>query len=338
MITLKEKRDMTQLNTRKGQENSSRTRERKHHKVGEINPPVGRLYDVSGRRLALHRSGSGEPAVVFLPGAGMVGLDFLNIHEQVAQFTTSVLYDRAGTGWSDLVALPRTATEVTDELRSLLRMAGVPAPYLLVGHSLGGAYARRYAQRFPDEVAGLLLLEPFHEDFEAYLPKQTLLDQLRGVLAVLRLLLHYKTFYRGLFGRMFASWPQEVREPLIDWHLRSLTKTLQELPASQRTGKSSFSTELRNGGNLLDVPLIVLCALGIDPFMAAIMPESYLRKMNDGQRVLYTALAASVPRGEYREVENAGHDTIHTDRPDAVVRAIRDLVDRTRDGATTSHG
>src|SRR5258708_30958856 len=214
-----------------------------------------------------------------------------------------------------MVALPGTATEVTDELRSILRMAGVPGPYLLVGHSRGGAYARRYAQRFPDEVAGLLLQEPFHEDFEAYLPKQTLLDQLRGVLAVLRLLLHYKTFYRGLFGRMFASWPQEAREPLIDWHLRSLTKTLQELPASQRTGKSSFSTELRNGGNLLYVPLIVLCALAIDPFMAAIMPESYLRQMNDGQPVLYTTPSSSVPPSEYRHLQNTTPHPLHPHPP-----------------------
>lgn len=267
----------------------------------------------------------------------MVGLDFLNIHDKVSQFTTSVLYDRAGTGWSDQVALPRSATEVTDELRSLLREAGVPAPYLLVGHSLGGAYARRYAQRFPDDVAGLLLLEPTHEDFEAYLPKQTTLDQLRGILATLRLLVHYQTFYRGVFGRMYASWPKAVREPLIDWHLRSLRKTFQEWPPSDRTGKGRLSTELRSGGNTPDVPLIVLCATGIDPFYAAIMPESYLRKMNDGQRVLYRALAASVPRGEYREVEHAGHDTIHTDRPDAVLRAIRDLLDRIRDGAATPH-
>jgi len=296
--------------------------------VGGINPPVGQLYSVSGRLLALHRSGSGDPAVVFLRGAGMVGLDFLNIHEWVSQFTTSVLYDRAGTGWSEPCDLPRTATEVTDELRSLLHQASVPAPYLLVGHSLGGAYAQRYAQRFPDEVAGLLLLEPSHEDFDAHMPRQTTLVRLRGVLATLRLLLHYKAFYRSLFGRMFASWPQEVREPLINWHLRSLTKTFQEWPPSDRTGKGRLMIELRIGGNLPDVPLIVLCALGIDPSMAAIMPDSYLRRINNGKQVLYTALASSVPYGEYREVENAGHTTIHTDRPDAVVRAIRDLVDR----------
>ena len=65
--------------------------------------PIGRLYDVGGRRLLLHRLGSGGPAVVFLSGAGLVVLDFLNIHERVAELTASVLYDRSGTGWSDRV-------------------------------------------------------------------------------------------------------------------------------------------------------------------------------------------------------------------------------------------
>ncbi len=329
---------MIRLITRKGQDTRPRASGTSTGSVGGIEPPVGCLYDVSGRHLALHRSGSGTPAVVFLPGAGLVGLDFFNVHEQVSQFTMSVLYDRAGTGWSDQVKLPRSATEVTDELCSLLREASVPAPYLLVGHSLGGAYAQRYAQRWPSEVAGLLLLEPAHEDFFTYVPRQTPLDQIRGMLATLRSLLHYKAFFRGLFGRMFGSWPEALREPLTDWHLRNLTKTLQEWPARDRTGKGRLFTELRTGGNLPDVPLIVLCALGIDPSMAATMSESYLRKMNDGKRALYTALAESVPRGEYREVENAGHTTIHTDRPDAVVQAIRDLVDSIRDDATTPHG
>ncbi|WP_238570318.1 alpha/beta fold hydrolase [Streptomyces inhibens] len=92
-----------------------------------------------------------------------------------------MLYDRAGTGWSDEIELPRTATEDADELRSLLRAVGVPVPYLLVGHSLGGAYVRRFAQLFPDEVAGLLLLEPSHEDWDAYLPEQLQPRKRRGV-------------------------------------------------------------------------------------------------------------------------------------------------------------
>jgi pimeloyl-ACP methyl ester carboxylesterase len=76
--------------------------------------------------------GAGGPAVVFLPGASAVGLDYLNIHDRVSAFTTSVLYDRGGTGWSDPAELPRTAAEVATELRDLLRAAEVPAPYLLV--------------------------------------------------------------------------------------------------------------------------------------------------------------------------------------------------------------
>jgi pimeloyl-ACP methyl ester carboxylesterase len=321
---------MKELNTKTVQDTTSRTSSTPAGSVAGINPPLGRLYTARGRRLALHRSGSGGPAVVFLPGSGMVGLDFLNIHEQISQFTTSVLYDRAGTGWSDNVALPRTASEVTDELRSLLNEAGVPGPFVLVGHSLGGAYAQRYAQRFPDEVAGLLLLEPAHEDFNTSMPKQTALDQLRSVLASLRLLLHYKAFYRDLFSKMFATWPKAVREPLINWHLRSLTLTFQEWPSSDRMDKGRLMTELRNGGNRPDVPLIVLCATGIDPSMAAMMSDTFLHNMNDGKRAIYRALAESVPHGEYRELEDAGHSAMHTDRPDAVVQAIRDLVNASR--------
>jgi hypothetical protein len=66
---------------------------------------------------------------MFLPGGGTVGLDYWNVQQRAAELTTSVLYDRAGTGWSDRrVELPRTSAEVTDELRNLLRIADVPAP------------------------------------------------------------------------------------------------------------------------------------------------------------------------------------------------------------------
>jgi pimeloyl-ACP methyl ester carboxylesterase len=123
------------------------------------------LHEVNDRQLMLHRSGTGDPAVVFLPRAGLIGLDFWNVHDRASALTTSVLYDRAGTGWSDPVDLPRTAAEVTDELRDPLQTAGITPPYLLVGHSLGAAYARHYAQRFGDEVR-----HPFGARFSADRP------------------------------------------------------------------------------------------------------------------------------------------------------------------------
>jgi pimeloyl-ACP methyl ester carboxylesterase len=301
--------------------------ERQGEKAVAGAPPIGRLYEVEGRQLLLHHSGTGGPAVVFAPGAGLIGLDYLNIHDQVSQSTTSVLYDRGGTGWSDQVKLPRGATEVTDELRDVLHAAGVPAPFLLVGHSLGGFYVRRYAQRFPDEVAGLLFLDPAHEDYPSHAPRQTLLGTLHLAFSLVRVFVQFKRFYRVRFERMFAQWPDSIRGRLVEYHLRSLRKGLEEWPArSRRNPASELIKEIRHGGDLPDVPLIVLTAMGLDPFMAAFMPESLLREISHGKKVMYTALAGSVPRGENRMLENAGHTTIHTDRPDAVVQAIRDLL------------
>jgi pimeloyl-ACP methyl ester carboxylesterase len=133
--------------------------------------PLGRFYDINERSLFLHRSGSGGPAVVFLPGASAIGLDYLNIHDRVSQFTTSVLYDRGGTGWSDPADLPRPLAEVAVELRELLRATDVPVPYVLVAHSLGCAYTRRFVQLLPEEVAGVVYLDGIVEDWETYMPQ-----------------------------------------------------------------------------------------------------------------------------------------------------------------------
>jgi pimeloyl-ACP methyl ester carboxylesterase len=285
--------------------------------------PLGVRYQVDGRRLLVHHSGSGGPAVVFLAGSGAVGLDYLNLHDQVSAFTTSVLYDRAGTGWSDDVALPRKAGEVAGELRELLRAAGVPSPYLLVGHSLGGAYARRYAQLYPDQVAGVLFLDPYTEGYLALSPKRTIGGTLWQLFALLRLAVHVKPFYRRLFEQWLAGWPEPVRKPLIDYHLGALRKTFAE----QKNLNTEVVAEIRDGGNLPDVPVIVLAAMGIDPFQAVLIPQAQLRELNSHKAGIYRPLATSVPRGEYRAIEGAGHSTLHTDRPDAVVQAIRDLLE-----------
>ncbi|WP_143860677.1 alpha/beta fold hydrolase, partial [Nocardia cerradoensis] len=101
-------------------------------------PPIGGFQEIDGRRIFVHRSGSGGPPVVFLPGASAVGLDYFGVQQQVSRFTTAVLYDRGGTGYSDSLTLPRTAAEVATELHGLLRAQNIAAPYVLAAHSLGG--------------------------------------------------------------------------------------------------------------------------------------------------------------------------------------------------------
>jgi hypothetical protein len=123
---------------------------------------------------------------------------------------------------------------------------------------------------------------------------------------------------------MFATWPDSVREPLIEYHLRSWRKGLQEI----KNLETDLYDEVRHGPDMPDVPLIVLATMGTDRFKRVFTPESYLRKMNDGMRVINAAIAESVPRGELRVLENAGHSTVHVDCTDAVMQAIRDLVNR----------
>jgi pimeloyl-ACP methyl ester carboxylesterase len=293
-------------------------------------PPVGRYYDVDGRQLLLHRSGTGGPAVVFLPGGGAVGLDYLNVQRGVAELTTSVVYDRAGTGWSDSVGLPRTLAEVTDELRGLLRVAEVPPPYVMVGHSLGGLYARHYAQRFPDEVSGMVLLDPAHEEYNAHMPKE-LVDQWAawdpGEALPEELPAELIKFYRALFEQEMTDWPEEIRQVLVERHvsLDSLRASLQEA-----TNVEELYDEVRNAGPIADVPVIILTSMDIDPFKAAVsqgISESLLREEIDGKRRLYTTWARST-HGENRLIEDVGHVTLHFRRPDAVLQAIRDLLDK----------
>lgn len=298
--------------------------------VATCPPPLGRRYAVDGRRLLLHRRGAGGPAVVFLPGAGLIGLDYLNLHTEIGRFTTSVIYDRAGTGWSDDIALPRTAAAAADELRSLLRAADIPPPYVLVATSLGGAYARRFAQLFQDETAGLVLLDPAHEGY-ASMPRQSLLAQLRMGLAMVPAALDMRRFYRPMFERMLAAWPDGLRQTLIAYHLGAWRKSLQEA----RNLQSEVFAEIAGGGALPDIPVIVLTAMGIDPFQAVFLPEPYLRELNARKRVFYDDFAASVRRGENRLVD-AGHSTLHTDRPDAVLAAIHDLLAMTSRAAARS--
>lgn len=286
---------------------------------------IGQLYEVGGRRLMLHRSGEGGPAVVILPGAGLVGLDFLNVQARAAEFTTSVIYDRAGTGWSDPVALPRGAGEVAGEMRELLRVAGVPGPYVLAGHSLGAFYARRYAQLFPEEVAGLLLLDPGHEDILAYMPPEAaeLNEQMKPDPEGLPDLTGEQVeMARMQYGQLYQGWPDGLREELIEHHLASWRTSLYETANFE----TEIYDELRHGGDLPDVPLIVLTAGGDNPYWAQFASQELMRQALDGVRNLHAAIVASVPDGEQRFLEGASHQHLHLEQPEAVLQAVRDLV------------
>ncbi len=124
----------------------------------------GRLIDVGGHRLHLNCHGEGGPTVVFDAALGASSLSWSLVAPGVAAITRACVYDRAGFAWSDAGPLPRTAGRIADELYKLLQRASVPPPWLLVGHSYGGFVMRLLAVCHPDNVAGLVLIEPAHPE------------------------------------------------------------------------------------------------------------------------------------------------------------------------------
>jgi pimeloyl-ACP methyl ester carboxylesterase len=119
----------------------------------------GRLFDVGGHRLHLSCTGSGSPTVVLEPGAGMVSAQLGLVTPTVARETRVCVYDRAGRGWSEPTETRQDATQIATDLHTLLERAHVPGPYVLAGHSFGGLYVLTFAARYPDEVAGMVLID-----------------------------------------------------------------------------------------------------------------------------------------------------------------------------------
>jgi pimeloyl-ACP methyl ester carboxylesterase len=145
---------------------------------------AGKVDIGGGRKLYLECRGTGAPTVILEAGYHDSSQPWSlsdghppPVLPGVAGFTKVCAYDRPGTllytdppritGRSDPVQMPRTARDVVGDLHALLAAAGVPGPYILVGHSLGGLFMRLYAQTYPDQVAGLVLVDAFPVELRA---------------------------------------------------------------------------------------------------------------------------------------------------------------------------
>lgn len=124
-----------------------------------------RMADAGGHRLHLVVAGGGGPTVVLESGLGDTREPWAKVQSEAARFSKVVAYDRAGLGQSDSGPQPRTARRIAAELHAALKSAGLAPPFILVGHSAGGLYIRVFANMYPDEVAGMVFVDPTPEDF-----------------------------------------------------------------------------------------------------------------------------------------------------------------------------
>jgi pimeloyl-ACP methyl ester carboxylesterase len=123
-------------------------------------PPPGILVNVDGYKMHIYCMGEGSPTVILDHAGGGSSVDWSLIQPKLAAHTRVCAYDRAGYGWSDYRPVPRTLATQVNELHAVLRGANEPGPYIFVGHSYGARVARVFAANYPDEIAGMVLMDP----------------------------------------------------------------------------------------------------------------------------------------------------------------------------------
>jgi pimeloyl-ACP methyl ester carboxylesterase len=124
--------------------------------------------DVGGHSVRVLKAGSGGPTVVFEAGAGSSLETWVRVQRRVSQFASTIAYDRAGNGASPRGPTPRDGKQLASELHDMLHNANTAPPYILVGHSLGGPFIRVFAGMYPDEIAGMVLVDPTQEELVAW--------------------------------------------------------------------------------------------------------------------------------------------------------------------------
>ena len=299
-------------------------------------PAPGRMVDIGGFNLHLIEGGLSRPAVILEAGISATCLSWMQVRAGVERFALACAYDRAWLGWSHPSPSPRTTSHIVDELHALLQAGQIPKPYILAGHSFGGMIVRAYAAKHPDDVAGLVLVDPLSpREWLDVSPAHARMLRLgvklsrRGVVlarvgvvrAALVLMMSGgrllpKLIARASSGRgesVISRLVGEVRKmppetwPMVRAHwcqpksFLGLAAYLESLPASSREAAALSDPET--------LPITVLSAANSTP-----------EQLEERE-----ALARRSPHGRHSIAAKSGH-WIQLDEPNLVVETIREMV------------
>lgn len=315
-------------------------------------PPLGQLFAipaVSKRPILLHllQQGDREPAVVFESGIAGTLLGWSLVQNRVAAFTRSVSYDRAGLGWSARSYRPRTVATMIEELQALLDAASIQRPLILVGHSFGGLLARGYAHRWPEQVAGLLLVDPVGHSSWARATQTERTRLTRGVMLSRRgALLADVGVVRGALTLLISGrrWlPRQVSKATAGRGasvLERLIGEVRQLPEWSHAKIRAHWSDGRCFRAMADyLQALPECAsyaldLSVPPQVAVtILSAGSATKQELAER---DAWAGASHHGTHTQVPNSSH-WIQIQQPDAVVNAVREMVEWTRTAALLQH-
>ncbi len=289
-------------------------------------PQRGRSVQVGAIKLNIDCAGQGSPTVVLDSGMGGSSIEWFKVQPEIARFTRVCSYDRAGHGWSEPGSKPRTSLKIAQELKGLLDAAGEKAPYVMVGHSFGGYNVRMYASLYSSEVAGLVLVDAEHGDegprIEAlYSPELKAREDARDRRnAMIDRILEPLKLHLGIDRWKLEPWEEEF------FYLEPRD---EEAGGAENEADSVSWEQVKAAGNLGDRPLIVLTA-GMPYDADPLLTKEEAGKQND---LWINVLQAEEARLSTRGKQIVVHDSTHMipwDRPDAIVSAVREIVEGLR--------
>jgi pimeloyl-ACP methyl ester carboxylesterase len=264
-------------------------------------PPPGEMVDVGDHSLHINCVGRDGPTVILEAANGGMSAHWVRVQQQLAQTTRVCSYDRAGLGWSELGPEPRDAKQVTSELHTLLANAGTEGPYVLVGHSYGGLYARMYAAQYPEEVAGMVLVDSSHpEQFTRSPEGRAMYERARRLSALVPIFTRLGVIRLSNFFPAHPDLPPQQRGEVEAFNssTQHLVTTTEEFRATPET-----TAQVRGTPSLGNKPLAVISA--------GEQPSGWLEMQDE--------LAALSPNSIHRVVEGATHASLVYDKRDAQV-------------------
>jgi pimeloyl-ACP methyl ester carboxylesterase len=285
--------------------------------MGAPQPP-GRLVDVGGGiNMHIYCTGEGSPTIVLDAGLNGGTMSWAQVQEQVSNHTRVCSYDRAGMSWSEPGTKPRTYMKIADELHVLLAASGEEGPYVLVGHSVGAHTVRFFVQKYPTDVAGIVLVDPAHEKILSTELIPTIQQIQRGYTFYAQL-----GFWRYILNPGFIigvegpNVPAEIINNLeVVYSPKSLHTAADELAAMYETVRALNTTNIMGAWG--DKPTIVLSA------------DNEIAQLT-GALEHHKELASLSTRGEQILVPS-GHN-IHYEHPEVVAEAIVSIVNTVRQG------
>lgn len=295
--------------------------------------PPGQMVDVGGFRLHAIVKGEGTPVVLLEPALGGFALQYAHIQLAVSDFARVVAYDRAGQGWSDCSPHPRTPVNLTGELNTLLGKLDLQPPYVLVGHSFGGLLARFYTGFYPEEVAGVVLVDSSHERlYDSFPDINKMVSQAAWGVRLMKIASRLglgKQVTKMSLGSSAKSLSKEDLNSFLT--VASQPKHHEAMLAEFAQHRSYFGSQSEVPRTLGDTPLVVVTA-GNSVSDQGKIGNMTGEQVNELHHRLQKDLVKLSSQGEQLMVPGATHLSILT-QPEyvaQVVGAIRRVVERVR--------